>query len=89
MSIQKKQVVSALIALALFSAKNVFACAACAGASDSDLAKGMNWGIFTLLCVVLVVLGGFAAFFIYLVKRSAANPAVITTGTLSQTTQQI
>ena len=73
----------------LFSANSVFACAACAGKSDSDLAKGMNWGIFTLLCVVVVVLGGFGAFFIYLVKRSAAYPPAMSAEALSQTTPQI
>lgn len=48
------------------------ACSACYGKSDSDLARGMNWGILTLLVVVGSVLGGIAAFFIYLAKRSAA-----------------
>lgn len=50
----------------------VLACATCFGASDSDLAKGMNMGILSLLAVVIVVLGGIASFFIYLARRSAA-----------------
>ncbi len=50
---------------------SAMACSACFGASDSRLAVGMNWGIATLLGVVLCVLGGLAAFFIYLAKRSA------------------
>lgn len=50
---------------------SALACAACFGQSDSALAVGMNWGIFSLLTVVVCVLGGFAAFFIYLAKRSA------------------
>ncbi|PYJ87503.1 MAG: hypothetical protein DME22_01400 [Verrucomicrobia bacterium] len=49
----------------------LWACAACFGKSDSDLAKGMNWGILSLLAVVVFVLSGFAAFFIYLAKRAA------------------
>ena len=49
------------------------ACAACYGQSDAPMAKGMNWGIFTLLCVVVCVLGGVASFFVYLGKRSAAT----------------
>jgi len=49
----------------------LFACATCFGASDSDLAKGMNWAILSLMFVVLVVLTGIASFFIYLVKKSA------------------
>ena len=50
----------------------VRACAACFGQSDSPLAKGMNMGIFSLLAVIVSVLGGIAAFAIYLVRRSAA-----------------
>ena len=53
------------------------ACAACFGQSDSPLAKGMNWGIFSLLLVVVSVLGGIAAFFIYLARRSAAGSLVV------------
>jgi hypothetical protein len=49
------------------------ACAACYGANvDSPMANGMNWGIFTLLGVIVPVLGGFAAFFIYLIHKSEA-----------------
>jgi uncharacterized membrane protein len=39
------------------------------------MAKGMNWGIFSLLGVVVFVLGGVASFFVYLGKKSAAAPA--------------
>jgi len=49
----------------------VWACAACYGQSDSPLAQGMNWGIFSLLGVVVMVLGGVAAFFVFLARRSA------------------
>ena len=35
-----------------FQPASLFACAACYGASDSPMAKGMNWGIFSLLGVV-------------------------------------
>ncbi len=41
----------------------VLACAACYGRSDSPLASGMNWGIFTLLGVVITVLVSIAGFF--------------------------
>ena len=50
------------------------ACAACYGQSDSPLALGMNWGIFSLLGIVVAVLGGITAFFIFLVRRAAAQP---------------
>jgi hypothetical protein len=35
------------------------------------MAKGMNWGIFSLLAMVAMVLGGVASFFVYLARRSA------------------
>lgn len=51
----------------------LFACAACYGASDSPMAKGMNWGILSLLGVVAVVLGSVATFFVFIGKRAAAS----------------
>ena len=53
-----------------------FACAACYGKSDSALASGMNWGIFTLLGVVLTVLTCIALFFVHIVRKEEAmsNP---------------
>jgi hypothetical protein len=42
------------------------------------MAAGMNWGIFSLLAVVVTVLGGVAAFFIYLARRSARTPLIST-----------
>ena len=47
----------------------MFACAACYGKSDSALANGMNWGIFTLLGVVLTVLTCIALFFVHIVRK--------------------
>jgi hypothetical protein len=35
------------------------------------MASGMNWGIFSLLAVIVSVLGGVASFFIYLARKSA------------------
>ena len=52
-------------------ADTVQACAACYGKSDSSLAQGMNWGIFALLAVVLTVLSGVVAFFIFIARRAA------------------
>jgi hypothetical protein len=59
--------------LAAFAPSPVFACAACYGRSDSPLASGMNWGIFTLLGVVVTVLVSIASFFIYLIRRETAQ----------------
>jgi hypothetical protein len=39
------------------------------------MAKGFNWGIFSLLGIVAVVLGGISCFFVYLGKRSATLTA--------------
>jgi len=67
------------------------ACATCFGKSDSDLAKAMNWGILSLLAVVVFVLGGIAAFFIYLARRAAKNAGAATPAAeiLQQTSEQI
>jgi len=51
------------------------ACAACFGASDSNLAKGMNMGIFVLLGVIVMVLGGVASFFVFLARKAGAQTA--------------
>lgn len=66
---------------------SVWACAACFGASDSKLAVGMNWGIFSLLVVVVGVLGTIATFFVYLAKRAAMFSAT-TPGVLSPATKK-
>ena len=47
------------------------ACAACFGKSDSNMAEGMNMGIFALLLVITSVLCGIAGFFVYVARRSA------------------
>jgi len=43
------------------------------------MAQGMNWGIFSLLAVIVSVLGGIAGFFIFLARKSAspANQPVL------------
>ncbi|MBI2928802.1 MAG: hypothetical protein HYY24_24325 [Verrucomicrobia bacterium] len=62
------------LALALISApQSLWACASCFGRSDSQLAVGLNWGIFTLLGVVTVVLAGIASFFVHVIRNSAAD----------------
>jgi hypothetical protein len=63
---------------------SVWACAACYGAADGPMANGLNAGIFSLLGVVVVVLGSLAGFFIFLARKSAmTSPPAIQT---SQTT---
>ena len=81
-----------LAALAIAAApQSVLACATCFGKSDSDLARAMNWGILSLLAVVVVVLSGIAAFFIYLARRAAttARAEAPVPETLPETCDQI
>ena len=62
-----------LLPLAFLLAASVrsYGCAACLGNSDSAMAQAMNWGILTLLVVVMGVLLGIAAFFVFIARRSA------------------
>ncbi len=62
-------------AMAAFSPSSVFACAACYGRSDDPLAHGMNWGILSLLGVVVFMLSSIATFFFFLIRRGAAMQA--------------
>jgi hypothetical protein len=59
-----------LLVAALVLPHTASACAVCFGNSDSPWAKALSWGILALLGVVLVVLGGIVAFFIYMSKRA-------------------
>jgi uncharacterized membrane protein len=58
-----------LVAAAALAPSPLFACAACYGRSDSPLAYGMNWGIFTLMGVILTVLTCIALFFVHVIRR--------------------
>jgi hypothetical protein len=62
----------------------LFACAACYGQSDSPLASGMNWGIFTLMGVIVSVLATIASFFIYIIRKEAALAAKTAPENLSE-----
>lgn len=59
-----------------FELGTLLACAACYGKSDSALAQGMNWGIFTLMGVILTVLTCITLFFVHIVRKeeAATNP---------------
>jgi heme/copper-type cytochrome/quinol oxidase subunit 2 len=73
----KTLLVAGTVALAPSS---LLACAACYGRSDSALAEGMNWGIFTLLGVVLTVLTCILVFFVHIVRKeekASSNPAPV------------
>lgn len=60
----------------MFAPRAVEACAVCFGNSDSKLTQGMLAGVLVLLLVVVSVLGGFVALFIYLARRAAAVAAL-------------
>lgn len=51
-------------------AEPALACPVCFGASDAPPVQGMRMAIFALLGVTVIVLGAFAAFFIYLMRRA-------------------
>ena len=54
----------------LIAPRLALACPVCFGQNDSPLAKGVNMGVFFMLGVVGVMLGAFAAFFVYLSRRA-------------------
>lgn len=67
----------ALVGVALLAAvPRAQACAVCFGNSDSKLTQGMLAGVLVLLLVVLAVLGGFVALFIFLARKSAEAAAL-------------
>jgi hypothetical protein len=70
------KLIAALGLTAFFTPSIARACAVCFGNSDSQLMQGMFAGVLVLLLVVLLVLGGFVALFIYLARRSAAVAAL-------------
>jgi heme/copper-type cytochrome/quinol oxidase subunit 2 len=62
---------AAIAAVMQTASPAVQACAACFGKSDSNMAQGMNMGIFALLLVITSVLCGVAGFFVYVARRAA------------------
>lgn len=66
-----KYFAAGLVCALAWQATSALACAVCYGASDAPMARGMNWGIFSLLAVVAGVLGGIVTFFVYLIRRAA------------------
>ncbi|HUA39291.1 MAG TPA: hypothetical protein VMA35_12945 [Candidatus Sulfopaludibacter sp.] len=73
-----RMLLAAAIAAAVLAPSPLFACAACYGKSDSALAEGMNWGIFTLLGVILTVLTCILVFFVHIIRKEeeAAHDSV-------------
>ena len=63
----RKALVTAFL---LAAPRAAFACPVCFGEADSPLALAMNRGIWMMLGVVACMLGAFAYFFIYLMRRA-------------------
>lgn len=60
-----------LVALMVVAvAEPALACPICFGASDAPAVQGMRMAIIALLMVTVTILGSFAAFFIYLMRRA-------------------
>jgi hypothetical protein len=64
-----KTVLAAAVGAATLAPSSLLACAACYGKSDSALAQGMNWGIFTLMGVILTVLTCILVFFVHIIRK--------------------
>lgn len=74
-----KLVCAALVAGAICQAQPLLACAMCYAAPEgnSTLAAGMNWGIMSLLVVVVSVLASIGSFFIFLARKAAATARAV------------
>jgi hypothetical protein len=59
-----------LSCLVLAAPRAALACPVCFGQNDSPMAIATNMGIIAMLVVVAGVLGAFASFFIYLMRRA-------------------
>ena len=68
-NVTKKLTLAVMTMFLLAVARPALACPVCFGAPDSPQVKGMQMGILVLLAVTVVVLGSFAAFFLYLRRR--------------------
>ena len=85
----RTRILPAILLLSMvYNPDMLWACAACYGQSDSPMAKGMNWGIFSLLVVVVFVLGGIATFFVYLAKKSATTGSEAASSVLLESPQK-
>ena len=79
-----KKCVGLLAAALLLAPGAAHACSVCFGNGDSKLSQGMLAGVLVLLLVVLSVLGGFVALFIFLARKAAAAAALENASTESK-----
>ena len=64
------------ILIGVGSSNSAHACAVCFGAPDDPMTKGMQWGIATLLFILVPVLGGVGSFCVFLFKRGREYAAL-------------
>lgn len=83
------RIFGSLLALLAASPQASHACAVCFGRSDSDLARGMNMGILTLLVIITSVLTGIAGVGFYFAKRSSRLAASVASEGLPQTPTKV
>jgi len=76
-AIQKSgTLIPVLMVAACLAPRSAQACAACFGQDSGPLAQGMNWGILSLLGIIVSVLAGVAGFFVFLARRSVSHGGV-------------
>jgi hypothetical protein len=71
----RKLVVMAAVAAMSLAPRLALACAVCYGAPGAPQTRGMNFGIFTMLGVTGVVLGGFGGLFFSFARRARRHSA--------------
>ena len=59
-----------LVELLILTPSSLLACSVCFGAVDSPMTLGMTWAVVVLIGITGSVICAFAAFFVYLYKRS-------------------
>ena len=68
----------ALVAAMSLAPRLSLACAVCYGAAGAAQTRGMNFGIFTMLGVTGVVLGGFGGLFFSFARRARRHSTELT-----------
>ena len=71
----RKLMMIALVAAMGLAPRLLLACAVCYGAPGAAQTRGMNFGIFTMLGVTGVVLGGFGGLFFCFARRARRHSA--------------
>jgi len=74
----RKLVVIAVVAAMGLAPRLAMACAVCYGAPGAPQTRGMNFGIFTMLGITGVVLGGFGGLFFSFARRARRHSAELT-----------